>query len=72
MDKMKREHWKLAQAWERICDISKAEFEKVYQCLGVRLEAMVGLLISHILFIKSVFLSVFFLFFYSSWVLKLT
>ncbi|XP_047167059.1 arginine--tRNA ligase, chloroplastic/mitochondrial-like [Vigna umbellata] len=27
------------KAWERICDISKAEFEKVYQRLGVRLEA---------------------------------
>ncbi|KAJ1430189.1 Rossmann-like alpha/beta/alpha sandwich fold, partial [Sesbania bispinosa] len=31
---------KYLKAWQQICDISKAEFEKVYQRLGVRLEAM--------------------------------
>ncbi|TKY44583.1 Arginine--tRNA ligase [Spatholobus suberectus] len=31
---------KYRKAWQQICDISKAEFEKVYQRLGVRLEAM--------------------------------
>ncbi|KAL2321344.1 hypothetical protein Fmac_030313 [Flemingia macrophylla] len=31
---------KYRKAWERICDVSKAEFEKVYKRLRVRLEAM--------------------------------
>ncbi|XP_057447250.1 arginine--tRNA ligase, chloroplastic/mitochondrial-like isoform X2 [Lotus japonicus] len=31
---------KYRKAWEKICDISKAEFDKVYQRLGIRLEAM--------------------------------
>ncbi|KAL5178556.1 DNA-directed RNA polymerase III subunit 2 [Glycine soja] len=30
---------KYHRAWQQICDISQAEFEKVYQRLGVRLEA---------------------------------
>ncbi|KAK7272738.1 hypothetical protein RJT34_29544 [Clitoria ternatea] len=30
---------KYLKAWQQICDVSKAEFEKVYQRLGVRLEA---------------------------------
>ncbi|RDY12130.1 Arginine--tRNA ligase, chloroplastic/mitochondrial, partial [Mucuna pruriens] len=31
---------KYRKAWQQICDISKAEFEKVYQRLRIRLEAM--------------------------------
>ncbi|AES94484.2 coatomer subunit beta-like protein, putative [Medicago truncatula] len=28
------------RAWQQICDVSRAEFDKIYQCIGVQLEEM--------------------------------
>ncbi|MCH98244.1 arginine-tRNA ligase cytoplasmic-like, partial [Trifolium medium] len=36
------------KAWQQICAISRAEFDKVYQRLGVQLEEMVRVLVLYI------------------------